>query len=836
MSDDVLVAVIEVLGEREEKGFYLSCWPCSSIDSKSQLLCPSGARHFRAAKEFKWGTRLPTDFNPASLDLLCLPRTESAGSMRDNSLERKSCALLADASYAASYLVYQLQIVPSAEIVREAKPYEVLSRYGSSGTIGSPAASLFLAGASFAYSLIADLGDGTDSESASSTYVATIGVMRLYGGGLDAISVCPAGVVAVGQVVNSADTGFDDPLHAELSSFWMADIVSNVEIADNSSQLDLFVWVLQLASGRLLSWSVPYVLTVENLHYMTGPTPTFPLGGRDIDSRTVHPKGILLGTVCEAGTTSRWMQRSAQGARTDFLAGLVPRSSFGCVIGVAQSCRKLHRSLGEEFESDLFRPDFLDHEIMCPGDFTLYPPVCLASLYSLVHESAIARVRTGQEFDYFDQHVRLRMGAVRLQNMTVMSLELLIMRSVEKIATLRSTTEKDTAKLAILKGMLASLVATVRETTTPLQFTMLFLKIGRQIEPSCLRHLFPLPSSTADPTSGGETMDDLFDGSLSNGSVAMSVSALPLLTDAKTTTSMCAASFHHCLNDMDARFDLSPSVTFHDQGHEGRDAAAAVFRYALKLLDPKCDDEKSGTDDEDNRDLPRSFSIMCGITRMFSRKPVQNSNDSSPFIVNGVSNARVEKMQSNGSRNIRRLLSWQCCSEESFKTVAAVAARYILVSLFDANAFGERACWKRLGALAVLLMGDDRTGYRFCSQLRFDDLLHATKPGKFIALLPLDLRRNGGLVKFFKNSICSCSRDIDSTCSSHVFDLVLLLLGNESNDFEGDIPGLLLAAIVAGHASGRIPEIMMSGTSDSTVWASYLEAHTELSLQMMNGH
>jgi len=203
-SDDILVTVIEVLDGKEGRAFFLPCWPSSYIDVKSQLLCPFGAMQLRSAKEFKWGALLPTGFIPATLDFICLPN--APGSQLQ---ERKACILLADASYTTSYLVYQLQVVGSGSSdAFEPKHLEVVSRCGSAGAIGSPAASLFLASASAAFDLT-----GKGHHDTSDSYVATIGVLRRYGAGLDAISVSRSGVVAVGQVMNSADSNVDDPLH-----------------------------------------------------------------------------------------------------------------------------------------------------------------------------------------------------------------------------------------------------------------------------------------------------------------------------------------------------------------------------------------------------------------------------------------------------------------------------------------------------------------------------------------------------------------------------------------------------------------------------------------------
>lgn len=829
-TDDLLVAVIEVLDGREDSGYYLSCWSSRNIELSGQLLGSRLANNGRT-RAVKWGALLPMEFVPESMDLLACPVPEgSEEPLTAVSLERKACVLLADTSHFTRYLIYQLTVVGSdTGHAPEPNLYKVFSRCSATGTIGSPA-KLFLASASFIFSF-ADMSEDTSFNEVDKASVAVIGVLRMYGGGLDALSVHSSSVVAVGQVIDSADSDIDDPRESELSRLWLSDIVFGRSFADDRSRADFFVWVLQLATGRLVSWSVPFVRSADKLFFLIEPRRTFADGDRNAGANTVCPNGITLGIVCPAGTASSWMQQSANGARGDFLAGHVPRSTFGYVVGVAQSCTKLHRSLGEDFERDLFRPDFLDHEIRCPSEFVLYPPGSLASLYSMAMDAVTDPM---QELDNFGRHIKRRMGARTLHTMLLMSIQLMVLRSVEKIAAIsKSRGLEESLKRALVQGMLVTLVETVRRQTTPLQFATLFLKVGRQIEPSCYPCLFPLPPSPSSTPGSGETMDDLFNTSLAHGSISMAVAALPLLVDSQTTKSMCAATFHHCLINLDASFESGQSYEL-EICQEELTATGDVFRYALKLSDRETGGDRYPNDDSDNEDgVPeRGYSIMCGISNIFSRRQVARKNttkiDASPVLVHGLADAKVRKMQDIGIHSIQRLSSWQNCNCDEFKTVAGVAARYILSSIFDADALIDNTCWRKVGALAALLIGDTKTEFYCCTADEFAHLVQNTKTSRYGALIPLESRR-GGLAEFFDHCIFGCSQAIDELVAGGILDLVLILLGCESNDFKADIPGLLLVAIVSAHVSGRITEILKPDDGDSLLWTSYLEVRTKQS-------
>lgn len=830
-SVDLLVAVVEVIDGVERSGYYLSCWPSKNIEVSGQLLYSRSMTN-GVANEAQWGVLLPSGFVPESLNLLVCPTVQSDELSAVSFVGSKACILLADTSHSTAYRIYQVHVVHSgAEHAPVQNQYKVLSCCSATGTIGSPA-ELFLASASFAFNF-QNWREHADTAKDDNESVAVLGVLRTCGGGLDAFSLCSSHIIAVGQVIESADSDVDDPCESELSRFWLSDIIRDKKVAEDNTRVDFFVWVLQLASGRLVTWSVPFVRSIDQLCFMTEPMLTFAENDRNAGTNTVHSKGISLGIVCPAGNTSNWMQQSASGARGDFLAGHVPRSSFGCVIGVGQDCRNLHRSLGEEFERCSFRPDFLDHEILCPSDFILYPPASLASFYSLVKDSMSSQLYPLQDLDHFDRHIKQNMSERTLQNMLVMSLELMVLRSVEKIAAISKRRGPDLKlKRDLVRGIFVALVETARRNTTPLQFAKIFLEVGRQIEPSCFPHLFPLPPPQSASAKQSETMDDLFDKSLEQGSIRMSVSALSLLVDSETTTSMCAATFHHCLDHLDASFKYGQSYEF-DVHQEECIAAGEIFRYALKLQDQGKWEDTSPNDESDDEDrVPdRGYTIMCGISNIFSRRQGTGrkiktyTTDTSPLLVHGIADPKIFKIQAIGVPNIERLSSWQSCGDNEFKSVAGVTARYILSSVFDTDVLINHKRWKSLGALAALLISGSKNEYYFCSKAEFAGLVQSTRSNRYCALIPLEVRRSGGMTKFFLRCTLGCTQELDLSVAGHLMDILLILLG-KSKDAEADIPGLLMIAIVVAHAANRITEISPPLSDESLLWTSYRDMET----------
>lgn len=833
-TDDVLVAVIERYDSQKAIGCYLSCWTGRSFEHSRQLLCaPKNTNN--GTYDAKWGIPIPADFVPASLDILACPFRRDA--THGSSLPRKACVLLTARSVVAPFRIYDLQAVPTEhDGFVDVNNYSIFTHCSATGLIES-AADLFLASASFAFCYSdsvetkdAALRDVTQDVSSA----AILGVVRACGAGVDAVMVHGGNIVAVGQVVDAVDCEEADFRESELSRMWLADILFDRPIKGTVSA-NFFTWVLQLASGRLVSWSIPFVNSIEHIFLLLDPFHSFIEEMPSMGTNTVHPKGISLGMVSPAGTTSSWMQQSTKGSREDFLAGHVPKSPFGYAIGVAQHCRKLHRSAIDDLERDLFRGDFFDHELFGPSDFVLYPPTFLPSTYSLLLDSC--GVDLEGKIDYVDRHLQRKLCTPSLQNITIMSLQLLMLRSVEKVAAIGTYRGAEAnIQKSLLRSILGSIKAIVRNQTSPLQFSTLLLKIARQLEPKCLPYLFPLsPSSTSSSSSnstrslglvgGGETPRHLFETSLHEGSISVAVSALPLLLDQTTIQTMCTRLFYHFLNKWDACFATQNALTYFEfcLPQDELIAMVDVFRYAMKLSK-----NDSATDDEDEGLVPeRGYSIMCGLSNIFSR----SGNKGRGPTLNKYN--RTTKPVA-----IPRLIPWnrfvKSASTSGATTVAAATSRYVLSTLL----LPELGCpldnargWRAVGALAVCLTwGDDSSttpGKRTTSTTALTRCIETTSLVQYENLIhPMEyyspLGPNGGstnrkskstegLTEFLKDCIQCCGgcHVSGSVMANAVWDLLRLLLEHATalTDYPADIPGLVLLGLVAAHVAGRSAEV-----------------------------
>jgi hypothetical protein len=199
----------------------------------------------------------------------------------------------------------------------------------------------------------------------------------------------------------------------------------------------------------------------------------------------------------------------------------------------------------------------------------------------------------------------------------MMALRLLIIRSVEVLSDshrklLKHPTEESHKVFKLTLALYSGIVSIVRNCTTGLQFASLFLEVGRQIEPSCLSHLFPIPvskesddsstsseseemvgseghsTSTSHPgnfninKSNASTVTDLFDLSMKEGCLAASTSALPLLSSKLQTRRSCEALIRYSLDEFIINVTSTDNLTF-DGTEESRRVLGDIFRFGMKL-------------------------------------------------------------------------------------------------------------------------------------------------------------------------------------------------------------------------------------------------------------
>ena len=227
-------------------------------------------------------------------------------------------------------------------------------------------------------------------------------------------------------------------------------------------------------------------------------------------------------------------------------------------------------------------------------------------------------------------HIVNRLKNSPNEDAVMMALRLLIIRSVETLADshkklIKQGTEDSHTVFKLALALYSGIVRVVRECTSGLQFASLFLEVGRQIEPSCLSHLFPLPQSKlkGDDESASTTRDDilmnepeeeddsissshpinihvnkynactvtdLFDLSMKEGCLAASTSALPLLSSKRKTRRSCETLIKYSLDEFIINVTSDQSLSF-DSTEESRRVLGDIFRFGMKLEEAAVLDE-----------------------------------------------------------------------------------------------------------------------------------------------------------------------------------------------------------------------------------------------------
>lgn len=562
-----------------------------------------------------WGMPLNKEIKATSLSILAEPKSHDSVKQ-----ERRAVVFLSSTNFEMSemnYTSFQLQLTRAkAQGVTggfgNQKQFSILAKKVIQGTFKDgtrsvgPISSVFVAGASFRFDLESD-------NEQNEHFVATIGISRTPGG-LEVISLDTENRAYISPVV-SAD---------EVSKVWLADIVNESgHIASHHWERASCVWAIELINGELFCWSVPC---------LTGKCTTegseFELDSFSKESTISRPKGLrpptlvckrksrsnkrrfLLGILSHVGTSSDWMQQTSSGCQKDIAMGLIPQSSFGCGLRAGQGSKRVRRLAVTDFDGENFTLEELRSEVYCPSDFLMTPPAFVPSLYSMFLEAAHLRseVLAAKESNVeaslelqnaristIESHIQARLQGSPNKDSVMMGLRLLIIRSVEMLASVDKKNSKEQSdashsSLLLAKALFSEVVEAVRTSTTDLQFASLFLEVGRQVEPSCLEQLFPLPQSIAlqsdEPNlsrRSAKTVFDLFSLCVQEGSLVASASALPLLTSRVQSRNYCDLLMARSIGAFIE--NASASNSKFDQTEEERRVIGDIFRFGIKLED-----------------------------------------------------------------------------------------------------------------------------------------------------------------------------------------------------------------------------------------------------------
>jgi hypothetical protein len=825
MVEDFLIAIIE----RQENGRsvkYLSCWSSRALGLEYQLLI---ARD-RYPSHMSWGIRLPAKLSDrVALDILS--QAVVSGSISTVSMTRKAVVVVWCESAATNFDVYQLQVMEGYHDVTqshtEALHYRVLYNHAISNVVGSHC-SVFLAQAGFAFDLIYGGSNGNKNEAEDvDEHIVTLGAIRLSTGGVDALAYNKDGIVAFGPIIETD----------EVSSYWMADAVYSFDRGGKKTGVCCYVYIFQLFDGRLLSWSVPVTTAVPvigNSRSSITPKQTNRNGVQRnswiIDSfgSPVHNRTAILGIVSYVGNASTWMQASTKDLKSELILSSVPMSDFGCVIAAGQSCHSGVIHSQEHSHSDTSMA-------ASPGIFTLnsmalFPPVYTAAQSSLFMNSITANLDYSLDERTIEQHLICKSKLSGYQDSTITALQILALRWTEKVAKAGKTPQSspldngDNPQL-----VLNNIVHVVRAILSPYQFTLFFLELGRQIEPSCFAYLIPLPPGPGQ--NSGETLMDLFEAALTHGSLVSSVAALPLFSDYAYTQSLCLSIFEYCMNELTKEMSSTQPLAFRKLANERR-LVGDVFKYGLRLISQSRESdfdlrrvqsedlEISVNDDssEDSLEYRQQYSLACGIFRIFGKKSNTNMAEKASIA------SHDEDNNININVNVRTLDESTALVKSNHlgndsgrpsnrfmnaNSVAAVAAHFLLAVIFPKSATTSRyQRWNECCYMARLLVGESVAGLTLFSATRFTLFLEGFRPVDIKRVLQGHVQYSDDEDGYLAALLIECGATVLENQASVVLDLILVILAQiQGPTCDDDFLKLLLIAMSVGHVSNRTGEL-----------------------------
>ena len=440
-----------------------------------------------------------------------------------------------------------------------------------------------------------------------------------------------------------------------------------------------------------------------------------------------------------------------------------------------------------------------------------------------------------------ERHIQYRLTTDPNKDAVMMGLRMLILRSVEVLAKMHKMhsieqAEDSESNVLLSLAFFSATVDAIRCCTTNLQFASLFLEVGRQIEPSCLTHLFPLPlpdegsslaadKSTSASTEEVDSLDrfnarsvlDLFTLSIDEGSLGTSTSALPLFASKALARHYCGILLDDAI-DCFIRNSKATTIYF-DVTEEERRVIGDIFRFGMKLEDAelleedltslpgegiKLDLMDDSTVSVDNtiasrttaeesdfiHSSPKNSNLICGM----------NGNST---ILNYIvpSSIRGETDQQKEENAIRReassfikyslddpasgfatLPDWNDDRSSSVRTttdinsVGGVIGDALLDLLQNTTTDNN---WKAMSALAKMLLQDNNS-ISFSFEL-FGCVAVKVQPADILSFLPesydvFGQNCNENLIEYLMDQNSTCRKQVSESGAMAIVDMALLIL------------------------------------------------------------
>mmetsp|Transcript_20400 Transcript_20400/g.30272 ORF Transcript_20400/g.30272 Transcript_20400/m.30272 type:complete len:1520 (+) Transcript_20400:178-4737(+) len=582
--EDILVCIIEL---RETRQRFLAGWSRKRLDLSCQLLEPIDDPSISRSL---WGIPLPPNFSPDSISILSATLiNESDDILKESYSTRKAVVLVTDTDNAQepSLIIFQLQTVlisdKRAEIKKDSRLMKVKCSLALHGGLSPDHKNIFLANASFRFDLTQRYHDyhqtlkkGGKGQTESILPDENNSIVAIIG------MITPQDGVKVAIATKAALLSETAVLRGSVSRVILCNALRGY-----------YYWTLELTSDRSLwCWAVPpaeYSNSKPELSSIATDNPSL-LHLKPpchlVSSNHDNIETFWFGTLSCVGNSEMWMLGSTNITRSQFPVGCIPSSAYGCVMYLGQDGSSDSHEIISESQSDGLT-SVLMHESFRVGEVSISTPLFL---FPLIHHLLTEQPSSKNRSD-FDAWTKTQnafldslISASRIDT-SFTALRLLVLRSVETVASVAKTKEKDVKRsnkqenedqYRLAREFFIRVIALLNDILTPTFFASLLLSVARQLEPSCMKHLFPLPREA----SAMLTIEDLYLQAVEHGSLATSSSSLPLLSTKVSALEECKDILYHCLWKLTSS---SESVTEFDGTREERHLVRDLFRFATQL-------------------------------------------------------------------------------------------------------------------------------------------------------------------------------------------------------------------------------------------------------------
>ena len=354
-----------------------------------------------------------------------------------------------------------------------------------------------------------------------------------------------------------------------------------------------FVWTFERTNGHTLSWLVPFFSTdmgdlaghdhdgchtplriedFQSISFITGRSSTnsnAPGAPRIRDSE--FSLLSILGTVCDNGDC----MHACSTDNTKAFLGQLPSQCANSTLYAGQMCRNIttEQRPFKSSKKDALHLYGLTDCVIGPPSFTTSLLTSLA-VDATKHQIDVSRTHLKflshsllfnsldplqTHFKAIKENKHFDSTFVALKTIVTFLIEC-IYSSQQKIASGQENIDDETLSIFTAQ-MLTKVIEIASKGLDSVQFSFLFLSIGRQLEPHHCNHLFPILNSShthtyqsLSPEFEGSSAEDaplsLYLEAVHAGSLSIASSALPLLSQKRLTHQRCIKLLHHCITQI----------------------------------------------------------------------------------------------------------------------------------------------------------------------------------------------------------------------------------------------------------------------------------------------